>query len=257
MLDGLLERTGVPAQEQIDGAFPPAERLALGPVAVFECYQSIPCNPCAMSCPQGAVLPFEDINDRPKLDAGRCNGCGLCIMKCPGLAIMAVDASKGGDEVVLKLPYEFRPLPEAGQVIAALDRAGEPVGEARVISVMQPANKTTVVAVAVSRSLMKTVRNIRVETPPPGIVCRCSDITVDGIRDLIRQGYTSVDEIKRMSRLGMGPCQGRTCIPLALRELARELGVPADSLETATHRPIVTSVKLGDVSRYESEEEAT
>ena len=247
----MLETTGIPTSEQIDEIFPSEERLKKGAVAVFECFQSIPCNPCAMSCPQGAVLPFVDINDRPVLDENKCNGCGLCIMKCPGLAVMAVDMTKDDKTAILKLPYEFRPLPEVGQIITALDRAGEPVGVAKVIHVLQPANKTTVIYVAIDKSLVKIVRNIRVEVPNSNIVCRCSDITVEDIREYIRQGHRTVDEIKRISRLGMGPCQGRTCLPLVMREISQILETPIESITPATHRPIVTSIKLGEVAKYQ------
>ena len=252
----MLEKTGIPSASQIDEIFPSEERLSMGPVAVFECFQSIPCNPCAMSCPQGAVQPFADINDLPEIDENKCNGCGLCIMKCPGLAVMSVDTTKDGKNVIMKLPYEFSPLPEKGQIITALDRTGEPVGEAEVIQVIQPANKTTVVVISVDRSLLKIVRNIRVEAPASNIVCRCSDITVDEIRSYIKQGHRSVDELKRMSRLGMGPCQGRTCIPVVMRELSLMLNVPVEEISPATYRPIVTSIKFGDVAKYfDSDEE--
>ena len=52
------------------------------------------------------------------------------------------------------------------------------------------------------------------------IICRCSDVTLADVRRLIAQGYTSMDEIKRITRLGMGPCQGKTCSQLLIRELA-------------------------------------
>ena len=52
------------------------------------------------------------------------------------------------------------------------------------------------------------------------IICRCSDVTLGRVRELISQGYTSMDEIKRITRLGMGPCQGKTCSLLVMRELS-------------------------------------
>lgn len=56
------------------------------------------------------------------------------------------------------------------------------------------------------------------------IICRCEDLTLGRLRQLIGQGYTSVDEIKRISRAGMGPCQGRTCRALIEREIAAQTG---------------------------------
>ena len=43
------------------------------------------------------------------------------------------------------------------------------------------------------------------------IMCRCEDITRERILECIAQGYRTIDEIKRVTRAGMGPCQGRTC----------------------------------------------
>ena len=43
------------------------------------------------------------------------------------------------------------------------------------------------------------------------IVCRCEDVTLGEIRRAIAEGATTIDEIRRITRAGMGPCQGRTC----------------------------------------------
>jgi len=59
----MLEKTGVPTAADIESVFPSEERLANGPVAVIECYQNIPCNPCFTACNRNAILEFEDIND--------------------------------------------------------------------------------------------------------------------------------------------------------------------------------------------------
>ncbi|MCL4439891.1 MAG: (2Fe-2S)-binding protein, partial [Firmicutes bacterium] len=53
------------------------------------------------------------------------------------------------------------------------------------------------------------------------IMCRCEDITVDEVRAYIEQGVTDLEQLKRLLRVGMGPCQGRTCTPLIVNELAR------------------------------------
>lgn len=254
----MLEKTGIPSAEQVESVFPDTDRLKKGPVAVIECFQTIPCNPCATSCPRGAILPFEDINDIPVIDRDKCNGCALCMMKCPGLAIMVVDLDWSDMRALVKLTYEFRPLPEKGSIVRALDRAGKPIGDAEVINVVVPQSKTPIVSIAVDKSLIKRVRNIGLKndfTGGDGIICRCSDITVESLREYIRDGYTSVDEIKRVTRLGMGPCQGRTCVPLVIRELSRMLKIPMERLNPGTYRPSVMSVKLGALAEY-SESEA-
>lgn len=43
------------------------------------------------------------------------------------------------------------------------------------------------------------------------IICRCEEITKGEIIQAIRDGATTVDGIKRMTRAGKGLCQGRTC----------------------------------------------
>lgn len=77
------------------------------------------------------------------------------------------------------------------------------------------------------------------------VICRCEDITLEELQNLIRNGFTTMDEIKRISRLGMGPCQGRTCRSLAMAEIASQTGKDIKDLELITFRPPGKPVKLG------------
>lgn len=79
------------------------------------------------------------------------------------------------------------------------------------------------------------------------IICRCSDLTRGQIREYVNSGISTVDEIKRLSRLGMGPCQGRTCIPLVMREIADMKKVPIADLTPGTYRPPVKAIKMGEI----------
>ena len=45
-------------------------------------------------------------------------------------------------------------------------------------------------------------------TDQSSIICRCEDITQEQIEQAIDEGYTTLEELKRKLRLGMGPCQG-------------------------------------------------
>lgn len=76
------------------------------------------------------------------------------------------------------------------------------------------------------------------------IICRCEDITLKEIHELFNQGYTDFEEIKRITRLGMGPCQANTCGWLVQREIAKYLGVNVDNVKTPNVRPPVMGVKL-------------
>ena len=77
------------------------------------------------------------------------------------------------------------------------------------------------------------------------IICRCEDISLADIRRLVERGYTTIDEIKRLSRTGMGPCQGKTCRLLLMQELARATGRPPGEVALGTFRPPTKPFKLG------------
>ena len=77
------------------------------------------------------------------------------------------------------------------------------------------------------------------------IICRCEDITLTEIRDVISGGCRTIDEIKRVTRAGMGPCQGRTCQSMIARELSSHYNIPVDEVVIPTFRPLIKPVKLG------------
>lgn len=161
----MLEQNGIPAPADLAQVLPTEERLGSGPVAIAECFQNIPCDPCYHSCKQGAIQAFNDINERPQIDFDKCNGCGSCMSRCPGLAIFVVDATYSDTEAVVKIPYEFLPLPEINDVVTAINRAGEPVGEAKVIKVQNTKvqDRTALVWLAVPKDLMMEVRHFKVK----------------------------------------------------------------------------------------------
>ena len=160
----MLEITGIASPEQIDNIFPSMERLEKGPVAVIECFQRIPCNPCATSCKRGAIIPFEDLNDLPIIHNDVCNGCSVCVFNCPGLAIMVIDYTYSENYVTFKIPYEFLPLPVVGSIVEGLNRSGEVICECEVLKVMNAKgmDRTPLVTLAVEKTYLKTFRNIRV-----------------------------------------------------------------------------------------------
>ncbi|MEW6522048.1 MAG: 4Fe-4S binding protein [Bacillota bacterium] len=159
----MLEKSGVPSGEQLELCMPRPERRRRGAVAVFECFEEIPCDPCYDACKFGAVFPFADINHLPRVDHDRCNGCAACVSHCPGLAIFVVDESWAPGRALLKLPYEFVPLPEVGQLLACYDREGRLVGEGITVRVVRgrPRLGTPVVWVEVHPELAWQVRHVQ------------------------------------------------------------------------------------------------
>ena len=77
------------------------------------------------------------------------------------------------------------------------------------------------------------------------LICRCEDITLEEIRRVIAEGFRTIDEIKRVTRAGMGPCQGRTCRLMIAQELSRHYGISMEEVLMPTFRPPVKPVKLG------------
>ena len=58
------------------------------------------------------------------------------------------------------------------------------------------------------------------------IICRCEDMTRQALLDVIAEGYETIDEIKRVTRAGMGPCQGSRCT-YAIEKLLEDHGYGA------------------------------
>ena len=77
-----VKLTGALGAEEQKQVLPPEARTARGPVAVIECVQQIPCNPCEKACPFGAIEIGPDITQLPRLDLEKCRGCGICADLC-------------------------------------------------------------------------------------------------------------------------------------------------------------------------------
>ncbi len=154
---------GVPSPEELASCpgVPDEKRLDEGPVAVIECFQEIPCNPCEPACPHGAITVGEPITRLPVLDQEKCTGCGVCIPHCPGLAIFVV--SKKGERALIRIPYEYRPLPRKEQQVDVVNRAGQVVGKGEICSLQDSKknDKTVIVGVLVEKGLAGEVRGIR------------------------------------------------------------------------------------------------
>ena len=76
------------------------------------------------------------------------------------------------------------------------------------------------------------------------IICRCEDITWGEIRKQLDKGYTTLDEIKRITRAGMGPCQGKSCQRILLLAIASYLHKKVEEIPLSTFRPPTKPVPL-------------
>ncbi len=82
------------------------------------------------------------------------------------------------------------------------------------------------------------------------IVCRCEELTLAEIKEALAQGATDLNEVKRMTRMGMGPCQGRMCGPALLEIVAQQKGVPSEEVGYLNPRPPVKPVPLTALAEH-------
>ena len=63
------------------------------------------------------------------------------------------------------------------------------------------------------------------------ILCRCENVTSGKIDSILEDGYKDLSSIKRLSRAGMGRCQGRYCANMLLKKL-KELNITENVYES-------------------------
>ncbi len=166
MSETLLTKGYLTENEVLAGpGAPSAERRTKGKVACIECLQLIPCNPCETSCKFDAITVGEDITNLPRLDEDKCTGCMTCLPVCPGQAIFIIDESIGDGRAEVSIPYEFRPLPQKGDGVIALERTGAELGPATVVKVRQAKNmdQTVMVTLNVPRDWSMKARSFRLK----------------------------------------------------------------------------------------------
>ncbi|MCD6594829.1 4Fe-4S binding protein [bacterium] len=156
----MLGKDGVAEKSDMEQIMPSHERLEKGAVAIIECFQEIPCDPCFASCRKGAIKPFDNINDLPKIDFDLCDGCSLCVAACPGLAIFIVDYTYSDDNALLKIPHEFVPLPQKDEVVKLLNRNGEIVCDGWIVRSVKFRDKTNVLWVEVPKEYAMDIRAV-------------------------------------------------------------------------------------------------
>ncbi len=74
------------------------------------------------------------------------------------------------------------------------------------------------------------------------IVCRCEEVLESEIRDAIRSGARTLEDVKRLTRAGMGLCQGSTCQRIIASILAEELPCAPSDVCSPSIRPPVRPV---------------
>jgi len=236
---------------------PSKERAEAKPFVVIDCLYGFACNPCEFSCPHGAITKTST-STTPKIDFDKCIGCMQCVYQCPGLAIFGYNLKK--DWLFLPIEYEA----EEGAEVFLVDNNGKKLGEGVIEKILKKPNKTNVARVksldvhgedltAVRGFIVKEKYPEKVEFYPnennidtKTYVCHCDDVTLDEILNVVGdRKFISVDEIKHTTRLGMGACRGKRCIP-RLKQMIRNHGVQV--VGDATPRgPLSNQIGIGEV----------
>ena len=76
------------------------------------------------------------------------------------------------------------------------------------------------------------------------VVCRCEEITFGEIRVVLAEGNTDMNALKRMTRTGMGNCQGRYCGPALQEFIAHHRQVSPATLVPLNPRPPIRPVPI-------------
>lgn len=81
------------------------------------------------------------------------------------------------------------------------------------------------------------------------IICRCEGVRLSEIEESLREGASAVPGVKKRTRVGMGPCQGRVC-----QRVVRDILEQAVAKEQTTTHPTlqrsrspVRPTRLGDL----------
>jgi NAD(P)H-nitrite reductase large subunit len=89
------------------------------------------------------------------------------------------------------------------------------------------------------------------------MVCRCEEISRQEILEAIASGCDSVTWVKRMTRAGMGLCQGRTCGRQVARMIAQETDKDPAQVLPDTQRPPLRPIPVAILEEKENDDVST
>ncbi len=80
------------------------------------------------------------------------------------------------------------------------------------------------------------------------VICRCETVTIGDIRQVLAEGVRDVNEVKIITRCGMGPCQGRMCGPALAEVIGHELSRSPEEAGLLRVRPPLKPVPLEEIA---------
>lgn len=88
-------------------------------------------------------------------------------------------------------------------------------------------------------------------TTPATLVCRCEEVSLAEVRAALDQGACDLQAVKLLTRLGMGPCQGRNCAPSMGMYLCHATGRTPEQVGRINPRPPIRPVTFGALAQAE------
>jgi NADPH-dependent 2,4-dienoyl-CoA reductase/sulfur reductase-like enzyme len=86
------------------------------------------------------------------------------------------------------------------------------------------------------------------------LVCRCEEVSAGQIRAAVADGHRDSNQVKFLTRCGMGPCQGRQCGEAVSHIVAVASGKAVQDIGHYRERPPVNPLTLGQLAGLHSEE---
>lgn len=97
-------------------------------------------------------------------------------------------------------------------------------------------------------ALFKPAKHFRIPKEDDVVVCRCEEISVAQLREVIDIGCPGPNQLKSFSRCGMGPCQGRFC-GLTVSELIADItGKTIEEVGYYRLRSPIKPLRLGELA---------
>ncbi len=77
------------------------------------------------------------------------------------------------------------------------------------------------------------------------VICRCEEVTLKQLKAALVDNTIQIKDFKRMTRMGMGSCEGRMCGPSTIEMMRHRLNASAEDVGCLTPRPSIKPVALG------------
>lgn len=86
----------------------------------------------------------------------------------------------------------------------------------------------------------------------PRIICPCEGVAREAVRMAIGHGATTINDVKRRTRAGMGDCQGLKCTGAIANQIATLVDLPLADVPPMTARPPLRPLTLGQLAALDT-----